>query len=141
MLGRNTNWVRNVRAAQGRVVPRHRRRNAVRLAEVDPRARGPILRRYLALAPGARAHIPVDRRAPLEDFDRIAAQFSVFHITADEPEPRDTPRVDGETSDADRPTGPIPGRRHRRLCHRHAGRGPLVGYPCGVNRSFMAAAR
>jgi hypothetical protein len=59
MLGQNTNWVRNVRAAQGRAVLRHRRRTAVRLAEVHPRARAPILRRYLALAPGARAHIPV----------------------------------------------------------------------------------
>jgi hypothetical protein len=81
---------RNVRAAGGRAVLRHGRREAVRLEEVDPGARAPILRRYLALAPGARAHIPVDRRAPLEEFDRIAAQIPVFRITADQPDPHDT---------------------------------------------------
>jgi hypothetical protein len=91
MLGQNTKRGAQCPCRTRTVVLRHRRRNAVRLAEVDPRARGPILRRYLALAPGARAHIPVDRRAPLEDFNRIAAQFPALHFTADEPEPRDTP--------------------------------------------------
>ncbi|OLT01354.1 hypothetical protein BJF90_32370 [Pseudonocardia sp. CNS-004] len=38
---------------------RHGRREAVRLLEVDAGARAPILRRYLAVAPGARAHLPV----------------------------------------------------------------------------------
>src|SRR6266540_359789 len=90
MLGQNVNWVRNVRAAGGRAVLRHGRREAVRLDEVEPGARAPILRRYLALAPGARAHIPVDRRAPLEEFDRVAAQIPVFRVTADRPDPWDT---------------------------------------------------
>ncbi|MFD1051832.1 nitroreductase/quinone reductase family protein, partial [Kibdelosporangium lantanae] len=36
MLGERANWVRNVRAAEGRAVLRHGRREAVRLAEVDP---------------------------------------------------------------------------------------------------------
>jgi deazaflavin-dependent oxidoreductase (nitroreductase family) len=85
MLGERANWVRNVRAAQGRAVLRHGRREAVRLTEVDPGARAPILHRYLAVAPGARPHIPVDRRAALADFDRIAAQYPVFRITADQP--------------------------------------------------------
>jgi hypothetical protein len=71
-------------------VLRHGRREAVRLDEVEPGARAPILRRYLALAPGARAHIPVDRRAPLEEFDRVAAQIPVFRITPDRPDPWDT---------------------------------------------------
>jgi hypothetical protein len=87
MLGQNVNWVRNVRAAGGRAVLRHGGREAVRLDEVDPGARAPILRRYLALAPGARAHIPVDRRAPLEEFEPIAAQIPVFRITPDQPDP------------------------------------------------------
>jgi deazaflavin-dependent oxidoreductase (nitroreductase family) len=90
MLGKDANWVRNVRAAGGRVVLRHGRREVVRLEEVDPGARAPILRRYLAVAPGARAHLPVDRQASLEEFDRIAAQVPVFRITADRPDPRDT---------------------------------------------------
>jgi hypothetical protein len=58
MLGEGTNWVSNVQAAGGLAVLRHRRREVVRLEEVDPCARAPILRRYLQIAPGARPHIP-----------------------------------------------------------------------------------
>ena len=89
MLGRDVNWVRNVRAAGGRVVLRHGRREAVRLEEVEVGARAPVLRRYLALAPGARPHVPVDRRAPLEEFARIADRIPVFRIRPDRPEPTD----------------------------------------------------
>jgi deazaflavin-dependent oxidoreductase (nitroreductase family) len=80
MLGEDTNWVRNVRAADGRAVLRHGLRETVRLEEVAPAARPEILRRYLELAPGARAHIPVDRNAPIEDFQQIAAQYPVFRV-------------------------------------------------------------
>ncbi|TMR93610.1 nitroreductase/quinone reductase family protein [Nonomuraea basaltis] len=52
MVGQNANWVLNVRAAGGRAVLRHGRRRHVRLEEVAPALRAPILRRYLALAPG-----------------------------------------------------------------------------------------
>lgn len=83
MLGEETNWVRNLHAAGGHVVLRHRGREAVRLEEVDTRKRAPIIRRYLQLAPGARPHIPVDRRAPLAEFEAIAAHFPVFRIHAD----------------------------------------------------------
>ena len=30
--------------------------------------------------PGARPHLPVDRRAPLAEFERIAGQYPVFRI-------------------------------------------------------------
>ncbi len=83
MLGPNVNWVRNLTAAGGRAVLRHGRRESVRLDEVEPAARAPILRRYLQVAPGARPHIPVDRRAPLAEFARIAADYPVFRIHAD----------------------------------------------------------
>jgi deazaflavin-dependent oxidoreductase (nitroreductase family) len=82
MLGKNANWVRNVRADGGRAVLRHRRREVVRLDEVAADARPEILRQYLAVAPGARPHIPVDRHAPIEDFRQIAAEFPVFRIVA-----------------------------------------------------------
>jgi hypothetical protein len=62
------------------VVLRRGGREEVRLEEVEPGDRAPILRRYLAAAPGARPHIPVDRHAPLEEFERIAGQFPVFRI-------------------------------------------------------------
>lgn len=81
MLGEQTNWVRNVRADDGRAVLRHGRRESLRLDEVAIRDRPAILRRYLALAPGARPHITIDRHSPLEDFGRIAPQIPVFRIT------------------------------------------------------------
>jgi len=84
MLGEGTNWVSNVRAAGGEAVLRHARREAIRLEEVDPSVRAPILRRYLAIARGARPHFPVDRRAPVAEFERIARAYPVFRIR---PEP------------------------------------------------------
>lgn len=84
MLGEGANWPRNVRAAGGRAVLRHRHKEAVRLEEVAPDQRAAILRRYVEVAPGGRAHIPVDPGAPLTAFERIAAEYPVFRI---EPEP------------------------------------------------------
>ncbi|MET8340345.1 nitroreductase/quinone reductase family protein [Streptosporangium canum] len=83
MLGQNTNWVHNVRAAGGRAVLRHGRSEAVRLDEVDTGARAPILRRYLACSPGGRTHLPVAPQAPLEEFEQVAADYPVFRITPD----------------------------------------------------------
>jgi F420H(2)-dependent quinone reductase len=83
MFGNDVNWVRNLHAANDRAVLRHGRREAVRLQEVDARDRAPILRRYLQIAPGARPHIPVDRKAPLADFERISPDYPVFRILPD----------------------------------------------------------
>ena len=38
------------------------------------------LRRYLELAPGARPFFPVDRRAPLGEFERIVNDYTVFRV-------------------------------------------------------------
>jgi deazaflavin-dependent oxidoreductase (nitroreductase family) len=80
MLGERTNWVANVRAAGGRAVLKRGRREPVLLEEVESSARAAVLKRYLQLAPGARAHIPVDRDAPLSQFEQIAASYPVFRI-------------------------------------------------------------
>jgi hypothetical protein len=80
MLGTEAGWVQNVRAAGGRVTLRHGRVEAVRLEEVAVDQRAPILKVYLQRAPGARPHIPVDKDAPLEAFEKIAAQFPVFRV-------------------------------------------------------------
>jgi deazaflavin-dependent oxidoreductase (nitroreductase family) len=98
MLGEDSNWVRNVRAAHGRAVLRHRGRQEVLLEEVEPARRAPILRRYLDRAPGARAHFPVDRRAPLAEFERIAADYPVFRVTA--PTSAGPPQEPGPRSNA-----------------------------------------
>jgi hypothetical protein len=79
MLGELTNWVRNVRAADGRAVLRHGPQEILRLDDVDADDRAPFLRVYLQQAPGARAHLPVDRRAPLEELPtRFADGRSMF---------------------------------------------------------------
>lgn len=80
MLGEGVGWVANVRAADGRAVLRHGRRESVLLEEVPPDERAPILQRYLEVAPGARAHFAVDRRAPLSEFEAIAPRYPVFRI-------------------------------------------------------------
>ncbi len=85
MLGDRVNWVDNVRAAGGEAMLCHGGREAVHLEQVVAGSRAPILR-YLQLAPGARAHIPVDPRSPLADFERIASEYHVFRVrTAREP--------------------------------------------------------
>lgn len=83
MLGTRANWPRNVRAAGGAAVLHHGSRRAVRLEEVPVADRAPIIKRYLDLAPGARAHIPVDRSAPVADFEPIAGDHPVFRIVED----------------------------------------------------------
>ncbi|MFI6452526.1 nitroreductase/quinone reductase family protein [Streptosporangium amethystogenes] len=80
MLGPNANWVRNVRAAGGRAVLRRRGREQITLDEVPVTERAPVLRRYLAIAPGARPHVPMNRHAPLSEFEKIAHQYPVFRI-------------------------------------------------------------
>lgn len=80
MLGEDCNWVRNVRAARGRAVLRHGRARACRLIEVPAGERAPILKRHLQKAPGARPHVPVDRHAPLAEFEAAAARYPVFRI-------------------------------------------------------------
>jgi hypothetical protein len=80
MLGEGMNWVRNVRAAGGDATLRHGCREEVRLEEVAPDRRAPVLKAYLGRAPNARVHIPVDKDAPLTDFERVAGRFPVFRI-------------------------------------------------------------
>ena len=79
MLG-ECDWVRNVRAAEGRVVLRRRRPVKCQLVEVQAARRAPILRRYVEKVPGGRPHIPVRRGAPLAEFDAVAASHPVFEV-------------------------------------------------------------
>ncbi|MDT0303481.1 nitroreductase/quinone reductase family protein [Streptomonospora wellingtoniae] len=82
MLGEGSNWVRNVRAAGGAAALRHGRREEVRLEEVAPGERAPVLRAYLRRAPNARVHLPVSMDAPPEEFARVAPLYPVFRVTA-----------------------------------------------------------
>ena len=80
MLGENTNWVRNVRAAGGKAKLRHGLSEQVLLEEVDVTMRAPILKAFLQHAPGARPHIPVDKDAPIVEFEKIASRYPVFRV-------------------------------------------------------------
>jgi deazaflavin-dependent oxidoreductase (nitroreductase family) len=80
MLGDNTQWVRNVRAVNGKAVLRSGGYKEVLLKEIPADQRAPILKAYLQAAPGARPHVPVDMDAPLAEFEKIAAEFPVFRL-------------------------------------------------------------
>lgn len=80
MLGQGSLWVRNIRAANGAATIHAGRRRLVHLSEVPVGERAPILTAYLAIAPGARLHLPVDRRAAAGEFENIAANYPVFEI-------------------------------------------------------------
>ncbi len=80
MLGPDAQWIRNLRAANQHAVLNAGRREAVVLEDVPIEQRPPILKEYLKHAPGARPHIPVDKDAPLADFERIAPVIPVFRV-------------------------------------------------------------
>ncbi len=73
-------WVRNVRASGGKAVLRSGGREDVRLEEIPADQRAPILKAYLQTAAGARPHVPVDKDAPLAEFEKIAATIPVFRL-------------------------------------------------------------
>jgi hypothetical protein len=82
MLGDNTQWVRNVRAAGGKAVLRSGRYEDVQIEELLVNQRAPLLKAYLHAAPGARPHVPVDMDAPIAEFEKIAADYPVFRVTS-----------------------------------------------------------
>jgi deazaflavin-dependent oxidoreductase (nitroreductase family) len=80
MLGEHVHWVQNVRAAGGRAVLHRHGFEEVRLVEVPADQRAPILKAYLQHAPGARPHVPVNKDAPLAEFEKVATAFPVFQV-------------------------------------------------------------
>ena len=80
MLGEEANWVKNVKAAGGKARLRHGISEQVLLEEVDASQRAPILKAYLQLAPGARPHIPINKDAPVSEFEKIASKYPVFRL-------------------------------------------------------------
>ena len=83
MLGDDVNWIRNVRAAGGRAALRSAGVERIRLEDVPVEQRAPIVKEYLRRAPGGRPHVPVDKDAPLAEFERIAHAFPVFRIVSE----------------------------------------------------------
>ena len=80
MLGQKANWVRNLRGDEHAVLLLRRKREDVSLVEDFSGDRAAILRRYLDLAPGARPFFPIDRGAPIGDFERIVNDYPIFRV-------------------------------------------------------------
>jgi deazaflavin-dependent oxidoreductase (nitroreductase family) len=80
MLGEASEWVRNVRAAGGEAFIKRRTSRAVRLTEVPPAQRAPILKAYCRVATSGRHHLPVSADAPIAAFEAIASDYPVFRI-------------------------------------------------------------
>ena len=82
MLGDNVQWVQNVRAANGKAVLNCGGCENILLEEIPVEGRAPILKFYLQRAPGARPHIPVNKDAPLAEFEEVARRIPVFRVTS-----------------------------------------------------------
>lgn len=95
MLGEKADWVLNARAAGGEADLRFGKVEHVRLEEVPVAQRAPILKVYLARAPGARPHFDIDPDAPVEQFAQVAASYPVFRIR---PRQEEQNRVEGKLS-------------------------------------------
>jgi deazaflavin-dependent oxidoreductase (nitroreductase family) len=80
ILGDNSEWVRNVRAAGGGAFIKRGRSRPVTLTEIPAAERAPILKAYCEVATSGRHHFPVPRTAPLSELAAIAADYPVFRI-------------------------------------------------------------
>ncbi|HZT08375.1 MAG TPA: nitroreductase/quinone reductase family protein [Chloroflexota bacterium] len=82
MLGRQSEWVKNVEAAHGDAVIRQGRREQVHLVQVPSDERAPILREYVRIASSGRKHFPLGVGASLSEFEAIATRYPVYRIDA-----------------------------------------------------------
>ncbi|RYV52144.1 nitroreductase/quinone reductase family protein [Pengzhenrongella frigida] len=89
-LAGESEWVRNVRAARGRVVLGRRERRIATLVEVPPEERAPIIRAYLlragrrpgstAVANEARGYFGVSADPRLDEIRPIVERYPVFRV-------------------------------------------------------------
>lgn len=78
-----TEWVRNVRAAGGQAAIRRRKSEDVRLEELPPEQRAPIIKAYLKkTAMVTKREFGIEPEAPIEEFEKIAERHPVFRITS-----------------------------------------------------------
>lgn len=80
MLGDNSEWVKNVRAAGGDAFIKRGRLNPVKLIELPPEDRAQVLKAWSQVATSGRQHLPVSHDEPVSAFEAIAADYPVFRI-------------------------------------------------------------
>ncbi len=73
-------WVKNARAAGEVTLTRGKTVETVRVAEVEPDARGPILKQYVQMEPIVRPYFDASVDAPIEEFSAEAGRHPVFLI-------------------------------------------------------------
>jgi deazaflavin-dependent oxidoreductase (nitroreductase family) len=81
MLGPRSDWLRNLTAAGGQAVFRRGSRQPVRLEELPVDERAPIIQAWFRRTwTSTQHHLGVERGAPIQEFQRIAAEHPVFRI-------------------------------------------------------------
>lgn len=80
MLGDDSEWVQNVRAADGEAFVKRGLSRPVKLVEITTENRAPILKAWCQIATSGRKHLPVSHDAPISAFEAIAADYPVFRI-------------------------------------------------------------
>jgi hypothetical protein len=80
MLGDTSEWVQNIRAADGNAFVKRGAARPVKLIEIAIDLRAPILKAWCQIATSGRKHLPVAHDAPLSEFVKIAADYPVFRI-------------------------------------------------------------
>jgi deazaflavin-dependent oxidoreductase (nitroreductase family) len=74
-------WVLNARAAGRVTLRRGRDRRDYTIRQLPPAEAGPILQRYIRLAPATRPYFTVDKDSPAGDFIAEADRHPVFELT------------------------------------------------------------
>ena len=92
-LAGESEWVRNVRAAAGRVVVGRKERHAATLVELPTQDRAPVIRAYLlragrragskAVANEARSYFGVSADPSLDEIQPVVEHYPVFRIVED----------------------------------------------------------
>ena len=80
MLGNSSEWVQNVRAANGFARVKRWSVTPIRLTEIPTEQRAPILKAWCRVATSGRKHLPVAPDAPVQAFEAIAADYPVFRM-------------------------------------------------------------
>jgi deazaflavin-dependent oxidoreductase (nitroreductase family) len=76
------NWVRNARAAGAVTLSRGRNSEALHIEELEPEESAPVLKQYVAIAPGPRWCFMAGPDSPVRDFVAEASQHPVFRLVA-----------------------------------------------------------
>ena len=83
MMGEESDWVHNARAAAGHVTLKRGRRRPADLTELPIQDRAPIIQAWYKRTGSSTPHryLGLDANAPIEEFEQIAPRWPVFRIT------------------------------------------------------------